>query len=106
MHGRVTVENKSQAVWPGFDPDRRGLVGVAHRWRQGDVMLPGLVTTRIARDLAPGESIRVPFSVVAPDRPGRWELVLTLRQHGGPWFDETAGIAVVRPIVVGADGGT
>jgi len=31
--------------------------------------------------------------------------VLTLRQHGGPWFDDAAGIAVVRPVVVGADGG-
>jgi hypothetical protein len=30
--------------------------------------------------------------------------VLTLRQHGGPWFDD-AGIVVTRRIVVGADGG-
>jgi hypothetical protein len=105
LHGRVTVDNLSSVVWPGFDPDRRGLVGIAYRWRQGDVTLPGIVTTRLAHDLGPGEAIRVPFSVVAPDRPGRWELVLTLRQHDGPWFDEAAGIAVVRDVLVGADDG-
>jgi hypothetical protein len=105
LHGRVTVENRSSHVWPGFDPDRRGLVGVAYRWRREDVTLPGIVTTRLAHDLEPGESLRLPFSVVAPDRPGRWELVLTLRQHGGPWFDEAADIAVVRPVVVGGNGG-
>ena len=103
MHGWVTIDNRSETTWPGFDPDRRGLVGVAHRWRSGSVVLPGLVTTRLARDLGPGESARIPFSVVAPDRPGRWELVLTLRQHGGPWFDEAAGIAAVRQVAVGAD---
>ncbi len=105
MHGHVTVENRSESAWPGFDPDRRGLVGIAHRWRRAEATLPGLVTTRLARDLAPGESARVPFSVVAPDRPGRWELVLTLRQHGGPRFDDATGLAVVRPVVVGADDG-
>jgi hypothetical protein len=105
LHGRVTVENLSRHPWPGFDPDRRGLVGVAYRWRREGETVPGIVTTRLAHDLGPGESLRLPFSVVAPDRPGRWELVLTLRQHGGPWFDDAAGIAVVRPVVVGADGG-
>jgi hypothetical protein len=105
LHGRVTVENRSRTIWPGFDPDRRGLVGIAYRWRQGDATLPGIVTTRLAHDLEPGEAIRVPFSVVAPDRPGTWELVLTLRQHGGPWFDDAAGLAVVRRVVVGGDDG-
>jgi hypothetical protein len=105
LNGRVTVENRGTHTWPGFDPDRRGLVGVAYRWRREGTTLPGIVTTRLAHDLEPGESLRLPFSVVAPDRPGRWELVLTLRQHGGPWFDEAAGIAVVRPVVVGGDGG-
>jgi hypothetical protein len=47
----------------------------------------------------------VPFGVVAPDRPGEWELVLTLRQQGGPSFED-AGIAAVRRVIVGADGGT
>ena len=103
-HGRVVVQNDGATPWPGFDPDRRGLVGVAYRWRRADETLPGLITTRLARDVMPGESVRVPFSVVAPDRPGEWELVLTLRQHGGPWFDD-AGISTSRRIVVGADGG-
>jgi len=104
-HGRLVVQNDGEAAWPGFDPDRRGLVGVAYRWRRGAETLPGLITTRLARDVMPGESVRVPFSVVAPDRPGEWELVLTLRQEGGPWFDE-AGISASRRIIVGADGGT
>jgi hypothetical protein len=103
MHGRVTVENRSRVPWPGFDPDRRGLVGIAYRWRQGDVTVPGIVTTRLAHDLGPGESLRVPFSVVAPDRPGKWELVLTLRQHGGPWFDKVGGVGVLLHVTV--DGG-
>jgi hypothetical protein len=104
LTGRVTVENRSAVPWPGFDPDRRGLVGVAYRWQAGETRIPGVVTTRLAHDLAPGESLRVPFGVVAPERPGRWELVLTLRQHGGPWFDEAAGLAVVRPVEVVAGG--
>jgi hypothetical protein len=92
-------------VWPGFDPDRRGLVAIAYRWRQGDVTLPGILTTRLAHDLEPGAKIRVPFSVMAPEQPGRWELVLTLRQHGGAWFDEAAGLAVVRTVRVGTGSG-
>jgi hypothetical protein len=105
LSGRVTVENQSRAVWPGFDPDRRGLVAIAYRWRQGDVTLPGILTTRLAHDLEPGAKIRVPFSVMAPEQPGRWELVLTLRQHGGAWFDEAAGLAVVRTVRVGTGSG-
>jgi len=103
QHGLVTVQNLGDRPWPGFDPVRDGLVGVGYRWRRDDGdTTPGSLITRLGRDLAPGESMRLPFGVVAPQAPGRYELVVTLRQDGGPWFDEAAGVAArsrveVRP---------
>jgi hypothetical protein len=101
VHGRVTIVNRGTRTWPGFDPDRRGLVGVAYRWRDEATTVPGVITTRLARDLAPGEAVRIPFTVLAPAHPGAHELVVTLRQHGGPWFDEAAGVAVRLTVRVG-----
>ena len=90
----LTVRNQGSATWPGFDPARDGLVGVAYRWRRADgTTTAGPLFTRTGRDVAPGETISVPFAVTAPHEPGSYELVVTLRQDGGPWFDEAAGVA-------------
>jgi hypothetical protein len=99
-HGRVTVRNLSDRIWPGFDPIRRGLVNVSYRWRREDGgpkdgrQILRSVSTRVGRDLGSGESMRLPFAILAPPEPGRYELTVTLHQDGGPWFDEAAGVAV------------
>jgi hypothetical protein len=101
--GAVTVRNDGEQPWPGFDPTREGLVGVAYRWRAADgTTTPGTVTTRTGADVLPGASIRLPFAIASPREPGRYELLVTLRQDGGPWFDETAGVQARAPVEVRA----
>lgn len=98
--GTVTVRNTSDRPWPGFDPVRNGLVGVAYRWRAaGGAPTDGVLFTRLGRDLAPGETMRLPFGFVAPPAAGPYQLTVTLRQDGGPWFDE-AGIAAALDVTV------
>jgi hypothetical protein len=98
-HGRVSVRNLSDWPWPGFDPIRRGLVNVSYRWRRVDGspkdgrQILRSVSTRVGRDLGPGESMRLPFAILAPPDPGRYELTVTLHQDGGPWFDKAGGVA-------------
>jgi hypothetical protein len=88
----VSVTNTSAWTWPALDPVRDGLVGVSYRWRgiDGEPVARALFT-RLAHDLAPGETARVPFGIIAPAEPGHYEIVVTLRQDGGPWFD-AAGV--------------
>jgi len=99
--GVLSVENQSTQPWPGFDPAREGLVCVAYRWRrENGEITAGTVFTRLGRDLSPGDRMRLPFGVTAPPVPGRYELIVTLRQDGGPWFDEAGGIAALAPVEV------
>jgi hypothetical protein len=101
QRGVVTLRNEGDRPWPGFDPSREGLVGVAYRWRAADgATAPGDVVTRLGADVAPGGSIRLPFAVAAPREPGRYELVVTVRQDGGPWFDEAGGPAAPASVTV------
>jgi hypothetical protein len=93
QQGTVTVENRSDRPWPGFDPIRHGLVGVISRWHaESGAPTGGPVFTRLARDLAPGERLRLPFAIIAPFPPGRYRLAVTVRQDGGPSLDEAAGV--------------
>jgi hypothetical protein len=100
--GRLTMRNLGACIWPGFDPARRGLVNVAYRWRgEGGEAVEGRPVTRTGRDLGPGDSLRVPFAVLAPSAPGRYELAVTLRQDGGAWFD-AAGIGARTAVEIRA----
>jgi hypothetical protein len=97
--GWVTVRNLGNRVWPGFDPRRHGLVNVTSRWWTDDGRPLGRSRpTRLGRDLAPGESVRLPFGILAPRAPGRYELRVSLAQDGGQAFDDVPA-AVARRIV-------
>ncbi|UCE86258.1 MAG: hypothetical protein JSU66_00480 [Deltaproteobacteria bacterium] len=80
---RVRVENLGSATWPGVDALPSGLVALRDEWipeRGSEVVQRG--TSRIARDIAPGEAVAVPFTLVLPRRPGRYRLRLSLVQEG------------------------
>jgi hypothetical protein len=102
--GWVTVENRSDAVWPGFRARAAGLVHVGYRWLDpggGQAPDPPRLS-RIPTDLAPGASVRVPFAVAPPARPGAYRLHVTLVQKDGAWFDDAGGpdietVVEVRP---------
>jgi hypothetical protein len=94
--GWVTVLNDGDATWPGFRPRAAGLVHVGYRWldEAGRPIPTPPRLSRIPTDLAPNESVRVPFAVEPPTRPGMHRLHVTLVQEGGPWFDEHGGPSV------------
>ena len=97
----VLVENTSAATWPALTIRRDRVVTFAYRWLDGSGMpLTGdIPTNRIPFDLAPGESLRVPVSVVASDFTGPCQLVIGLQQDGS-WFRgelEPVSIEVVAP---------
>ena len=47
----------------------------------------------LGRDLRPGEVLRTPFLVYAPNEPADWTLEIGLMQRGSGWFRDTGGTA-------------
>jgi hypothetical protein len=79
----LTVRNESQAPWP-----RSANVAVGHHWRArtGELLAADEGRTPLEGTVAPGESRRVRFIVVAPAEPGSYELELDLIQEWVGWF--------------------
>lgn len=100
----VTVENRSRVRWPGLSTLTRGTVALQARWSDaatGALQLESL-TSPLARDLGPGERIRVQVGSMVPP-PGDYVLEIGLLQEGVGWFaDQPGGKGVLRHRVTAA----
>jgi hypothetical protein len=82
----VTVRNEGPMLWRA---DRSPMVNLSYHWRQGDnadyVVFDG-ERTSLPHDVAPGESVTVDAVVLAPPKPGTYELEWDLVQEHVAWF--------------------
>ena len=81
----VKVTNDANVAWPAFSGERRisvrYLVVVMERWFQGDAMVPGVGDVlRLPVNVSPGETIALDFDLVAPSRPGNYEVEIRVSQ--------------------------
>jgi hypothetical protein len=93
----VVVTNDGPAPWPGETSHSDGRIAVQTRWRIAGEKEPRYndAAVPLARDLAPGESLRLTIGAFTP-RPGRHEIEVGLLQEGRGWFDDLDGSASMR----------
>lgn len=96
---RATVRNGSDLAWATVPPHP---LGISPRWYALDEPDAEPLVGRsspLPRPLAPGGRADVEVLVATPERPGRYRLSLTLRQHGVGWFGTRAdgSVTVVAP---------
>jgi MFS family permease len=89
----VKVTNQSNVAWPAFSGERRisarYLVVVMERWFVGDMMLRGVGDVlRLPSNVSPGETLDLDFDLVAPSRPGNYEVEIRVSQA----VDGTRGV--------------
>ena len=96
---RPSIVNVGDATWPraGFDPVRLGAhwldeSGHPLAWDASRVELP--------KDVEPRAATTIPLDVTAPDRPGRYTLVLDLVQEGVAWFAERGTLPAKLSVTV------
>jgi hypothetical protein len=93
----VDVRNDGDVTWPGLTVGGEGAVALQARWRRagsGDVVRAGSPVP-LARDLAPGETIRAQVGSWIPP-PGDYDLELGVVQSGSGWFSDSAGRGTLR----------
>jgi hypothetical protein len=98
LRSAVQVVNQSKTDWPGLlspseagDPSGLVVLDVAWRDERGATVGP-VETLPIGRDLIPGDVVEVPLEIATPGSPGRYELVVGVRQVGGATFAGTAAL--------------
>lgn len=96
----LDLGNNGTQSWPC---DGKQPVCVSYHWLddKGEVVEFDGVRSRLPRDIAPGETIRVVAFVRAPQRAGALRLRWTLVQEGVAWFDgiDTASAATMDVLV-------
>ena len=93
----LEVANHGAATWPGLAASAPWSVQLRSRWRDaatGEVFREGEAIP-LARDLAPGESVRAQVNVLAPLRSGDYVLEVGLVQQDHGWLPEAPGGASV-----------
>jgi hypothetical protein len=81
----VKVRNDGAVPWPAFNGERRisvrFLVVVMERWFERGAMVPGVGDVlRLPANVSPGETAELRFSLVAPQRPGSYEVEIRVSQ--------------------------
>ena len=81
----LTVRNNGTLTWR-----RNELFRLAYHWfdERGQVVVRDGLRTDLPRDAAPGESIVVCASVVAPTQPGGYELRWDMVHEKHAWFSD------------------
>lgn len=92
----VRVANRSSVLWPDAGdatPELRASYHLVDR--SGAVVVAEGLRTALPRRLRPGAECLVPVLVAAPDRPGRYELLVDLVDEGVRWFDCAASASIL-----------
>lgn len=84
---RSRITNDSQEIWPASGPTR---VNLSYRWLDADGYPVGEEGRRtpLPGNIDPGATFRVEQAVLAPDRPGVYELELDLVRERVRWFSQ------------------
>jgi hypothetical protein len=93
---RASVTNRGSATWPAVSRSGTGHVrlGIQLLDEAGRLLARDYHRIALPRDVAPGGSIDVSFTCLAPDAPGTYLLKFDLVVEGVIWF-EAAGSPIV-----------
>ena len=102
LFAAVSLKNASPRTWPSKPNGKgRNAVNFSYHWldqKNRAVVFDGL-RTPLPHDLRPGDAVELNAAIQAPERPGRYTLVMTLVQEGVAWFSERDG-AITVPVQV------
>ncbi|MGE3517855.1 MAG: hypothetical protein AB7J63_02795, partial [Vicinamibacterales bacterium] len=92
----LTVRNGGTEPWTRAEP-----IGISYHWvdAQGAIAVFEGLRTRLPSGLAPGQTLSICATVVAPDRPGRYELHWDAVYEERFWFSHRNGV-VAAPATV------
>ena len=99
----VTFKNISNRIWPSKPNDAgENAVNLSYHWldKEGEAVVFEGLRTSLAHDLTPGESVTLDMAIVAPEKPGRYVLEVTLVQEEVAWFPELDGDQISVPVRV------
>jgi len=88
----MDVRNAGVRPWPAVGPHR---VTLSYHWRNettGAMVIYDGFRTDLPRDIAPGETIRLPAHIHSPAQLGRYRLHMELVHEGITWFGEQGDI--------------
>lgn len=95
----VTVENTSNFAW---DSGSANPVNFSYNWfdSSGNRVVFNGDRTPLPKVLAPQSSEKLNAVIKFPDRPGKYNLVLTMVQEGVTWFNDAGAQAPKIPVTV------
>lgn len=96
----VTVTNKSRGPWHGYGSHP---VLLSYHWLNHDgttFQHDGLRTPLACETVPAGQALNEVVHVLAPEAPGRYQLVLTLVQEGVCWLEDKGFVPAMVALVV------
>ncbi|MDR0577219.1 MAG: hypothetical protein LBI87_06710 [Candidatus Accumulibacter sp.] len=97
----ASLFNQGKETWHGYGSNP---VLVSYHWQLPDgseyLILGGVRTQLSASLIHAGESVQTVIEVQAPDRKGRFRLILTLVQEGVCWFEDRGFKPAIREIEI------
>jgi len=86
----VKLTNRSPIIWPGRQPEWNHQVTVGNFWltENGNRLSELERRALLTRDLAPGETVELPLTLIAPQAAGNYTLKIDAVQEGVTWFGE------------------
>lgn len=84
----VSIANESKEIWYGYGQNP---VYLSYHWTRtdGDILIyDGIRTKLIKPELLPSHATGQQISIIAPNVPGKYRLVLTMVQEGVCWFEK------------------
>lgn len=99
----VLIRNSGDQRWSARGwKDGRYRVSVAYHWADSDgriVVFDG-ERTLLNRDVPAGNQVALLMTIKAPDREGRYRLILTMVQEWVVWFDQVGGGMVTQDVEI------
>lgn len=86
----VSLKNSSQISWPGRQPEWQYQITIGNRWLNTNGSKVNDLDGRVALvdDLEPGESVKLPLTITAPQQRGDYILQIDTVQEGVAWFGD------------------
>jgi hypothetical protein len=87
---KITLTNLSQIIWPGQQQEWKYQVTIGNFWlaENGNRLSELERRAVLTRDLAPGQSVELPLTLIAPETPGNYTLKIDAVQEGVAWFGD------------------
>jgi radical SAM protein with 4Fe4S-binding SPASM domain len=98
----VEVTNKSRVTWQARGDDVDSVVHLSYHWFQkdGDPRIFDGLRSQLPHDVEPGQTVRVPLTVMAPRRPGRLTLCVDLVMEHVSWFANAGNPPLNLPMII------